>query len=362
MTLIPVFLGDWLEDHAILWFSARFDESAPLASPGDAIRGKMAYTDTGNKLTKAGGKLVCTGVDASLDPRAHLGYDNAGSSDPMALSTGYAGFWSFTPSATNTSIRFGFDGNVNASPSEPYYQAGTSADIDIVSGVAGNVAVYDTSESKYLQVVRSSTHGHYFIKDGKLVWVTETAITTPAYVAFANISQVFTCADIALVALPAPWSDGDWLDGGSELGIADYHNASPSADDTDTSTANAHHQFKYTATASETLEIFIRRTDDTHAWIIRGDQAGSTVKIIEADGSETERASSAQTWTPTTEYDIHIDADDEDITVIVDGVSVDTYGSAASNKTVAGTKVAGFASGAEFNAWPNYPDLPGALK
>jgi hypothetical protein len=146
-------------------------------------------------------------------------------------------------------------------------------------------------------------------------------------------------------------------------GIATNNIASPSSGETTTSKANSWDEITWTVATAETLEWMIRRTDDTHTWVVRGDQAGSTIKVIEINSGETERASAAQTWTDTTAYRVIAVADDESIKTYVGFTDKNSYGSASYNKTVTGIKVSGFAAAADLICWPInvVPYLPGGL-
>ena len=78
---------------------------------------------------------------------------------------------------------------------------------------------------------------------------------------------------------------------------------------------------------------------------------------------QTERSSTAQTWTDESIYREIAIADDEDITTFVDTTAANTYDSASYNKTVTGVKISGFAAGADLICWPRdvSPMLPAEL-
>jgi lysophospholipase L1-like esterase len=106
-----------------------------------------------------------------------------------------------------------------------------------------------------------------------------------------------------------------------------------------------------TAATGVTQELMIRRVDDNNCWIIRMDQAGSTVKLIEkVGGVETEKGSAAQTWTHGTQFRIVVSAEAYHILVYVGTTAKINYNSAYSNSTATGIKVS--RAGTELVAWP----------
>jgi hypothetical protein len=207
-----------------------------------------------------------------------------------------------------------------------------------------------------LVVLRSA--GSFPIINGRLVWVFDERDTN-LYPGIASHNTVIEEDIFGALSLPA----NGYTAFETEFGAATNAIASPSSGETATSEANSWNEFTWTAATGETLEWLIRRTDDTHAWIIRCDQAGSTIKIIEVNGGETERASAAQTWVDSTEYRVIVIADDESIKTFVDTTAKASYESAAYNKAETGQKISGFAAGADLVCWPinMVPLLPAEL-
>lgn len=125
----------------------------------------------------------------------------------------------------------------------------------------------------------------------------------------------------------------------TDYGIATNRVASPAVDETTTSEANALIEMTWTAVTGETWELSTRRTDDDNRWIVRCDQAGSTIKLIERNaGVETERSSAAQTWTNGTQYRLVVIQDGNTIRTYVANVAKNTYTSASFNNTATGVK------------------------
>ena len=206
------------------------------------------------------------------------------------------------------------------------------------------------TEYKYLAILRSV--GGFYVRDGKLLWVhnsrnSKSAATNLNFILATYRSDV-NVDDATVLDLPA----NGYTAWETEFGPATAYNETPSTGATLTSEADAVHEFTWTAATGETLEWMIRRTDDSTTWSIRCDQAGSTIKTIEINSGETERASTAQTWTDSTDYRIVVTADDEEIKNYVANTAKNSYSSASFNKTATGVKITGFAAGADLVAWP----------
>lgn len=126
----------------------------------------------------------------------------------------------------------------------------------------------------------------------------------------------------------------------SDFGLAVLHQASYPAGTQLSIPADALVELTWTAVASAVLEVSLRRTDDDNRWILRGDQAGGTVKLIERNaGVETERTSVAQTWTPGTDYHVQVRAYGQRIQPAVDSQGKGVYNSASFNQTANGLVV-----------------------
>lgn len=109
-----------------------------------------------------------------------------------------------------------------------------------------------------------------------------------------------------------------------------------------TATAEADGWVEHTIMAATGVaqELMVRRVDDNNCWIVRMDQAGSTVKLIEkVAGAETEAASTAQAWTNGSSYRICVTLNKYTIRVHVANVYKVESVSARSNYTATGVKV-----------------------
>lgn len=213
-----------------------------------------------------------------------------------------------------------------------------------VNLVVGAFAV-DTEYS--FVCVQRGTGYWYFIKGGAFAdWTllyVGAAGSSNEYPTLNSYSAVGTLDTFRVLDLPAPFD--------SDYGLCSERIASPTANATITSEANADIEYAWSAVTSETVELSVRRTDDDNRWIMRGDQAGSTVKLIERNaGVETERASAAQTWTNGTSYRMFIVQDGNTIRGYVANVLKWTYSSASFNNTATGVKVN--KAGTDLVAWP----------
>lgn len=209
-----------------------------------------------------------------------------------------------------------------------------------------------------LAIALRSAGSFFFIKGGAfsqwtLLWVEKTVTTATLYVSAAinGASTIFNTDNVRVLDLPQ-------LDADSKVYTSRL--VSPVAGATATMEADAVLEFTSNAATGVTQEWMVRRTDDNNCWIVRMDQAGSTVKLIEkVAGVETERGSAAQTWTNTTAYRVVVIAEASVIKVFVANTLKLTYSSAASNATATGMKVS--TAGADLIAWPRAFALPSGV-
>lgn len=154
----------------------------------------------------------------------------------------------------------------------------------------------------------------------------------------------------------------------TDAGIATSITAAPASGATAVMEPDALVEFTWTVATGQTLELDIRRTDANNRWCIRCSQAGSTMKLIEiVAGVETERASSATTFTNATVHRLVAAAYGNTIKTWEGLSSTDaltakaSYTSASFNNTATGVRVAGFVTGANLIAWPRYLQLQGGV-
>lgn len=202
----------------------------------------------------------------------------------------------------------------------------------------GNIA-----DNKIAYIIRR-TNGAFFVVDDNLIWVSTRTIgnSYPGLI-MKNASLASTYDEIGVCRLPYPWTD--------DYGIALARTASASAGATLTHEANGHVEATWTAVTGETYELSIRRTDDDNCWVVRCSQAGSTCKLIEVnEGTETERASTATTFTNGAPYRIVASFLTNTIIVNVASVVKANYTSATFNNTATGAKTSHAVT--DFIAWP----------
>jgi lysophospholipase L1-like esterase len=232
---------------------------------------------------------------------------------------------------------------------------------------SGNLAVGPLSNgTEYELAAVLRANGMFLFQKGgtltgwTLVWVAEniaaTAPITQMYPALSNYNAVGTLDDLTITDLPAPYN--------TEYGLATDYKTTVVTTDTINQAADGLIEFTWVCATGETVDFMVRRTDDTHCWIMRCSQSGSTVKLIEVTDGETERASAAQTFTNAVTYRLLVICAGNTIAgyVFVPASSAVTnkfsYASAAYNNTATGVKVAGFASGRQLIAWPrSVPDF-----
>lgn len=151
-------------------------------------------------------------------------------------------------------------------------------------------------------------------------------------------AKTLTLDNVRLRTIGTPWD--------TQYAPATSYSANVNANDTATSEKDALIEYTVTVATNDVVELSVRRTDDNNRWILRGSQAGSTLKIIEVSaGVETERASAAFTWVNGVTYIISSMMDTNFIRGLVYRESNTTYGgyvsyaSAAFNNTATGVKV-----------------------
>lgn len=200
-------------------------------------------------------------------------------------------------------------------------------------------------------LVERSAGNLYFVKGGAwadwtLVFVggSSTAALYPTVGAVAAASEAIVttmrAADIPSLS--------------DNYSIATDRIATTVESDTITSEADTVIEHTITALTGVTQELMVRRTDDDNCWIVRMDQAGSTIKLIQKQGGvETERSSTAQTWADSAQYRIQVQQYGLTIRVFVDIVAKGSYASASFNSTAMGVKVSH--AGADLVAWPSVP-------
>lgn len=325
--------------------------SAPLSSPRTCEPGPGTITivDTESKLSIASSALSCAGGKASPvwgDPGMYA--------TSQARAAGRAFLAKILTSANNTQLGWHtagsgrvtfeglyFGGFLVHQPSDlplESYSAATQYTVAFILRAAGCfLLISGGAFATFPQMT--------------LVWADAALTTSPLFPAWSNFNSAVTMDDWRVVDLAAPWT--------TTFGAATSSSATPSSGATGTQEADAFVEFTWTVATGETLEMDVRRTDANNRWIVRCSQSGSTIKLIERNaGTETERASAAQTWTNGTAYRVVARCLGNTITTYAYAASGNSiaqknnYTSATFNNSATGVAVAGFATGVNFAAWP----------
>jgi hypothetical protein len=338
-------IGDF-EKNLFLLDKFVTDEAAPLTSPRTCEPGPGTLTiiDTGNKLSISGGELLGS---------------RQGDSNPRTFTSIFLRFsglavYGVVESDANDNLSIGWKTSSISTIQNHGFLYANGGQVIYDAPPQGITAV-NTGESITLStaypilLVLLDVGVLYFIKkstDWELIW--------PSAFGSDNMLAVFgartAAGNFAVDNFTIFRLYGDFS---TNYGIATSHTAAPATGATGTMTADGFVNFTWTPASAETLELDIRRTDDDNRWVIRCDQAGSTIKLIQREaGAETERASAAQTWTAGTAYTIQARAVGNGIRTFVNSVAKNTYTSATFNNTATGIKVAGFTTGANLAAFP----------
>jgi hypothetical protein len=202
--------------------------------------------------------------------------------------------------------------------------------------------VEDASKSVFI-IMRST--GGFLIYNDILVHV-YSALSSAMFAGLMSYSGNVTMNNFRIANLGSPWNNN--------YGAVTNRLATPSANDTTTSLADAHIEFTWTAVTGETLNLMTRRTDDDNCWIVRADQTNSKIYLYEKQaGVETERGAVggvATTFTNGIAYRIYILQEGNTIKVRVDDALKITYASAAFNNTATGVKTD--KAGVDLVTWP----------
>ena len=301
-------------------------ETAPMVSPRtcEPGPGTLTITDAANKLHVTGGKLIGDTV-ATLGKIVSASITRAAGKAVISNAT--------IPTAQY--LRLGWDVSIDniVVKNDEFYVF----DNGLLFSIAGAVTTHD------LTVVQKSA-GQIYIIDNSIVYVSN--IDTSNRTAIAQIDATAAGAQIAnfrVCQLPAPWA--------TDTGIATNVVASPSVGEITTQEADALAEMTWTAVTGQTWNLYVRRgADDTHTYCVRCDQGGSTVKLIEINGSETEKASAAQTFTNGVNYRVVVVMYGNTIRVVINNASKILYTSATYNNTATGVKTD--RAGTNLITWP----------
>lgn len=189
--------------------------------------------------------------------------------------------------------------------------------------------------------------GAYAVIENKLAWVGRNVqgspVTARVAVVGGNTGSTMQIERIFIADIAGGWE--------TRYGIATNYVASPAVGETTTSDADAFVEMLWVAVSGQVWEMSVRRTDDDNRWIIRCDQAGSTMKLIERNaGVETERSNAGQTWTNGTTYRLWIAMVGNSIYTGTGQGARNIYNSATFNNSATGVKTD--RAGTDLVTWP----------
>lgn len=206
-------------------------------------------------------------------------------------------------------------------------------------------------------LLRNGTSGVY-----KLAWVYATGTATQYAKVFLNsaVARNFQVSNWRVV----DFTDAAWT---TDYGIATQRVASPADGETFTGTADGIFEITFTFVTGSQPKLLIRRTDDSNAWYIQSNVAGTALEIVEINGGvSTVRATASITFVNGTSYRIVAIAEETTITGFA-GVAtaepttaIPSYTSATFNQSATGVKwMAGLSTPySNLVAWPRTITLP----
>jgi lysophospholipase L1-like esterase len=341
----------WLFRDLFTTDAAAGNLNGTSAEPGPGTR---TAEDTNDRYSITGGQMVRSAgahFSAWTDPQLYTA--------DVANETGLAFYTAIRLSTlVNANGFIGADNKVTANPADllanflefnqvqpisngstitTSLEWGVESGADMVIPVPVEMAVISRNPGAiFLQRVKAG--------QWRVVWVDSATASASLMLRTNDIGRPFWLDEWGISNdLPAVWSD--------RFGIATARTATTANGSTSTAEVNALIEHTITAATGVTQELMVRRTDDNNCIIIRMSQAGSTIKIIEvAAGSETEKASAAQTWTNATAYRIVVTVDGYSVCAYVGTTYKATWTSARNTPTATGVKVSH--AGSELVTWP----------
>lgn len=321
-------------------------EAAPMVSPRtcEPGPGTLTLVDTTNKLSIAGGKLVFA-ANATGDPGVWGASVSrvTGRMVYAVLSGSYSGVFAM-----------GQDNNQAGGLGLDQFRL-NSTNLQVTNQSAASGVTLSASTVYELAVVARGVGAWYLIRGGSFTDWTLLYMTAESsanfYPALSGGTQAVEVDNFTVRDIGSPWND--------DYGVVTDRVSSPVANDEVTHEADGAVEFTWTPASSEVLELDVRRSDADNRWIVRCDQAGGTIRLIERNaGTETQRASNSQTWTAGTGYRIVVLMFGNTIRNYVANTARNAYQSASFNNTATIARTSH--AGSELIAWPRALDA-GAL-
>jgi len=204
-------VGSWLSNSAngLLWdsFLSGGTSSPRTATPGP---GSTLIVDTTSKFSVSGGDLVCSGgINDYNDPSVSL--SDAGSG--VAASAGIGLYAHITPSDATTYARVGLAQTANDDENSMFRFLNTGTIDTLLPTTQPSMATYSGGvDYKFLQILRSSGYGYYYIINGSLKWAADDATATPVFPFVGSYDKPLSLHDLALVDLSSYGFTNDFLD------------------------------------------------------------------------------------------------------------------------------------------------------
>jgi lysophospholipase L1-like esterase len=149
------------------------------------------------------------------------------------------------------------------------------------------------------------------------------------------------------------------LTGAAASDLASVYDATPTTPETVTSASDVWEEITWTPGADEVLELDFRKSDANNRFILRCDQAGGTIKLIQRLAStETEIQSAAQTWTVDTPYRVAVRAIRRYCVAWVNSTGKINQAGLSNLINNTGCGASGFAAATNYAVYPIHPTLP----
>lgn len=324
------------------------DAAAPLASPRTCEPGPGALTivDSGSQMSISGGALILAGVRKNFgDPGVYCG--------PFTRSIGLTAIGRFDQ--LGPCFVFGFKNSASSYPTSCGIQNYSYQIRSNNFNVGGYYNLLQTTAYD-IYVINTSFGGIFVVYRGiyaalTIYWVLydpSYAALTAVYAGFGMYTEAPNAKvkDFKIAVLSSPWD--------SAYGVATGYTDSPASGASLAHEPDCIVRVAWTASAGAVFEMDVRRTDADNRWILRVSQAGGTMKLIQRQaGVETERASSAQSFTAGTQYELIVLAYGATIQTALKNGIVSSYGSATFNQTATTAMVTASAGAlSTFVTWP----------
>lgn len=164
----------------------------------------------------------------------------------------------------------------------------------------------------------------------------------------ANVAGAINCS-VDFMTLDAP--AGKWT---NPYCLATDAKFAPVDGDTLATLADTWVSIDWIPNTGETIDLQVRRIDDSNCWLVRCDQAAGTIKLFDVQGGvETEHSTGkTQTFTVDTVYTISVYLSGPNVITFVNSTKKNSVTDATFNQTATGAKAVDFVVGAAFMACP----------